>query len=86
MTEYRAKMMEKIGKKIAGLIDALELLIDGELQHLNEYDACEDVCRNMSDADKMLRKAAYAMQMAQACAEMEDMQDSMQQSMDQMAG
>ncbi len=86
MTDYRAKKMKKIGEKIAGMIDELELLLDAELRHVDEYDACEEVCRNMSDADQLLRRAMYAMQQAEACAELEDMQDQMQQNLDHIAG
>ncbi len=86
MTEYRAKKMKAITKKIAGLYDELELLLDAELRHIEEYAACEDLCRHMSEADQLLRRATYEMQQAEACAELEDMQDDMQQNMDKMAG
>ena len=59
MTEYRAKLMVKITKKIAGLIDELDLLISAELQNVNEYGACEEVCQHMSDAEQKLRQAVY---------------------------
>lgn len=84
MTEYRAKKMKKITDKIAGLIEELDLLIDAELRHINEYDACEDLCANMSEADQQLRLAMYSMQNAQAEAELEDMQDSMQENLNKM--
>lgn len=86
MTEYRAKLMVKITKKIAGLIDELDLLISAELQNVNEYGACEEVCQHMSDAEQNLRKAVYNMQQAAAAAELEDMQDNMQQSLEQLSG
>ena len=86
MTEYRAKKMKKIREKIGGMIDELELLIDSELLYVNKYDACEEVCRNMSEADQLLRRAMYAMQQAEASAELVDMQDQMQQNLDQIAG
>ena len=84
MTEYRAKKVKKITDKIAGLIDELDLLIDAELRHVDEYDACEELCQRMSEADQNLRLALYAMQQAQAEAELEDLQDSMQTSMAQL--
>lgn len=86
MTEYRAKKLKAIIKKTQGLIDELELLLDAELRHLNEYDACEDLCMHLSEADKKMRLAVYELQGAEAEAELEDMQDNMQQSMDQIAG
>ena len=86
MTEYRAKKLKAIIKKTQGLIDELELLLDAELRHLNEYDACEDLCMHLSEADGKMRLAVYELQGAEAEAELEDMQDNMQQSLDQMAG
>lgn len=84
MTEYRAKKLKAIIKKTQGLIDELELLLDAELRHLNEYVACGDLCMHLSEADKKMRLAVYELQGAEAEAEMEDLQDNMQQSMDQM--
>lgn len=86
MTEWRAKKLEKIAGKTMTLIEELNLLTEAEMQHINEYDACEDVCRNLTDAEQMLRRAMYARQQAQAAAELEDMKDQMQQNLDSMAG
>lgn len=86
MTEFRAKKMQKITARIQGLIEELELLIDAELRHVDEYGACEDLCRSMSDADQLMRRAVYKMQEAAAFAELEDMQDDMQQSLDNLKG
>lgn len=86
VTEYRTKKLQKLTNKIGALIDELELLLDAELRHIDEYQACEDLCLNMSDADKQLRLAMYSMQQAEACAEMGDMQTDMQQKIEQMTG
>ena len=86
MTEYRTKKLQKLTNRIGALIDELELLLDAELRHIDEYQTCEDLCLNMSDADKQLRLAMYSMQQAEACAEMGDMQEDMQQKMEQMTG
>ena len=72
MTEFRAKKMQKITARIQGLIEELELLIDAELRHVGEYGACEDLCRSMSDADQLMRRAVYKMQEAAAFAELEE--------------
>ena len=84
MTDYRVNIIKKITKKVLGLVDELELLTDAELRHLNEYDACEDVCLAMSDANVFLRKAAFKLQEAEAAAGLEDIQDKMQQDFDSM--
>ena len=86
MTEYRAKKMKAITKKIAGLYEELELVLEAELRHVDEYVACEELCKHMSEADHLLRRATYEMQQAAACAELEDVQDDMQQRLDRMAG
>lgn len=85
MTDYRVNVMKKITKKVMGLIDEIELLTDAELRHVNEYDACEEVCRQMSDADVLLRKAAFCLQNAEAAAGLEDIQDKMQQDFDSLS-
>lgn len=84
MTEYRAKLIQKIGKKIAGLIDETDLILDAEIRHINEYDACEELCAMLTEAGKCLRMAAYQYQKAEAEAGLEDMQDSMQENLDKM--
>lgn len=86
MTEYRVKKMKKITAKIAGLYEELELMLDAELRNIDEYSACEEVCRHMGGAGQLLRSAAYEMQQAEACTELEEMQNNMQTSMDQMTG
>ena len=86
MTDYRTKKVKKIAEKIGGLVEELDLLIDAELRHVDEYESCADLCAHMSIAEQNLRIASYAMQEAQACAELGDIQDSMQQSLDKMTG
>lgn len=86
MTEYRGKLMQKIAKKIGSLIEETELLLDAELRHIDEYDACAELCRNMGKAAEHMRLAMYAMQQAEAEAELEDMQEQMQQNLKQITG
>ena len=86
MTDYRTKKLKTITKKLQVLIDEVELLLDAELQHINDYEACEALCQKLSEADKKMRKAVYDLQGAEAEAELEDMQDNMQQSMDMLKG
>lgn len=84
MTEYRADKLKKIEKKILGMSNEMRLLIDAELLYVDEYEAREDVCRSMCDAEKALKKAAIHIKEALASAEMEDVQDDMQMRMDQL--
>ncbi|MBR3008358.1 MAG: hypothetical protein IKI35_05615 [Stomatobaculum sp.] len=86
MTDYRVKKLKSLTKKAQGLIDELDLLLDAELRHINEYANCEELCMQLSEADKNLRLAVYDLQNAEAEAELEDVQDNMQQSMEQLAG
>jgi len=86
MNEHRIKLMKGFEKKTGSLVDQVELLTDGELQHLNDYDAAEEVCRRLTSAAKHLRLAAFELGQAEAAAELEDMQDEMQRSLEMMSG
>ncbi|MBQ7534107.1 MAG: hypothetical protein IJT43_00630 [Stomatobaculum sp.] len=76
MTEYRAKKMTQIEKKIDGLINELDLLIDAESMH-----SLEELIVNLSDAMKMLQAATYKLQEAEACAQLQDMGSKMQEQL-----
>lgn len=85
MNEYRAKILKKITKKIQALIDEADLLISAELQNIDEYQTCEAVCRSMTDGKNMLIRALFYMHEAEQEAELEDIQDNMQQSLDHLS-
>ena len=85
MNEYRADIIKKTGKKVAGMIDVIDLLLDAEIRHIDEYSACEELCLRLSEAKKFLTKSVCELHLAIAAAEMEDVQDNMQQSLDQMS-
>lgn len=85
MNEYRADIVKKTSKKVAGMIDVVDLILDAEIRHIDEYSACEELCVRLSEAKKFLTKSVCELTLAIAAAEMEDVQDSMQQSMDQIS-
>lgn len=85
MEEIRVRMLQKQQKKVEGVICDLSLLLDAQKHVMANTGLDADVCTQITEAIESLRGAAYALLLAEASSEDEQIAGRMMTDLERFA-